>query len=327
MLHRLRGLGLSVRVFEAGSGVGGTWFWNRYPGARCDIESLEYSYQFSDELQQEWEWSERYATQPEILRYLEPRRRPLRPAPRHRARHARDVRALRRERRALDGRDRARRARLGALLHHGDGLPLVDEHAAVPRPRVASRARSLPHRPLAARAGVDFTGQRVGVIGTGSSAIQSIPLIAEQAAQLTVFQRTPNYSIPAHNGPLDPEHAARASRRTTRELPHAARQMPVRRRLPGQRAARRCEVDAEERSARVRAALAARRPRLPRGVRRPARSTTRRTRPPPSSCATRSARSCATRRSPSAALARQVIGCKRLCVDTGYYDDLQPRRT
>src|SRR5512134_902443 len=70
-LHRLRGLGLAVRVFEAGDGIGGTWYWNRYPGARCDIESLEYSYQFSEELQQEWEWSERYATQPEILRYLE----------------------------------------------------------------------------------------------------------------------------------------------------------------------------------------------------------------------------------------------------------------
>ena len=70
MLHRLRGLGLSARVFEAGSGVGGTWYWNRYPGARCDVESMEYSYQFSDELQQEWEWTERYASQPEILRYL-----------------------------------------------------------------------------------------------------------------------------------------------------------------------------------------------------------------------------------------------------------------
>src|SRR5678809_411198 len=69
MLHRLRQLGLAVRVFEAGRGVGGTWFWNRYPGARCDVESLEYSYQFSDELQQEWEWTERYATQPEILDY------------------------------------------------------------------------------------------------------------------------------------------------------------------------------------------------------------------------------------------------------------------
>ena len=70
MLHRLRGLGLSARVFERGSGVGGTWYWNRYPGARCDVESMEYSYSFSDELQQEWQWTERYAAQPEILRYV-----------------------------------------------------------------------------------------------------------------------------------------------------------------------------------------------------------------------------------------------------------------
>src|SRR5487761_2619817 len=69
-IHRLRGLGMTVRAFEAGSGVGGTWFWNRYPGARCDVESLEYSYAFSDDLQQEWEWPERYGTQPEILRYI-----------------------------------------------------------------------------------------------------------------------------------------------------------------------------------------------------------------------------------------------------------------
>src|SRR3954453_12089670 len=70
MLHRLRGLGLSARVYEAGSGVGGTWYWNRYPGARCDVESMDYSYSFSDELQQEWRWSERYASQPEILAYI-----------------------------------------------------------------------------------------------------------------------------------------------------------------------------------------------------------------------------------------------------------------
>ena len=94
-LHRLRGLGLSARVLEAGSGVGGTWFWNRYPGARCDIESLEYSYQFSEELQQEWEWTERYATQPEILPIHRARRRSFRPAERHPARDAGPLRDLR----------------------------------------------------------------------------------------------------------------------------------------------------------------------------------------------------------------------------------------
>ena len=78
MLHRLRGLGISARIYEAGSGVGGTWFWNRYPGARCDVQSLEYSYSFSDELEQEWHWTERYAAQPEILRYAQPRRGALR---------------------------------------------------------------------------------------------------------------------------------------------------------------------------------------------------------------------------------------------------------
>jgi hypothetical protein len=96
MLHRLRALGLNVRVFEAGSDVGGTWYWNRYPGARCDVESMEYSYSFSEELQQSWTWKERYAPQPEILSLRQSRGRPLRPAPRHRVRHARAERRVRR---------------------------------------------------------------------------------------------------------------------------------------------------------------------------------------------------------------------------------------
>ena len=87
MLHRLRGLGMRARVFEQGTGVGGTWYWNRYPGARCDVESMQYSYSFSEELQQEWDWSERYAPQPEILDLRQPRRRPLQPAPRHPVQH------------------------------------------------------------------------------------------------------------------------------------------------------------------------------------------------------------------------------------------------
>ena len=98
MLHRLRGLGLSARVYEQGTGVGGTWYWNRYPGARCDVESMQYSYSFSDELQQEWDWSERYAPQPEILQICQPRRRPLQPAPRHPVRYPRRSRRIRRER-------------------------------------------------------------------------------------------------------------------------------------------------------------------------------------------------------------------------------------
>lgn len=200
-LHRLRKLGFSVRVFEAGDGVGGTWYWNRYPGARCDVNSLEYSYQFSEELQQQWTWSEKYAPQPEILQY---------------ANHVADRFDLRKDIRFgtrvhamsfdeknsswqveteegenfqasycimatgclsknnipdFEGLDRFQ----GRLLHTGDW----------------------PHEE------VDFSGQRVGIIGTGSSAIQAIPIIAEQAASLSVFQRTPSYSIPAHNAAMD----------------------------------------------------------------------------------------------------------------------------
>ncbi len=210
MLHRLRGLGFSARVFEAGSGIGGTWFWNRYPGARCDVESLDYSYSFSEELQQEWRWTERYASQPEILRYIE---------------HVADRFDLRRdiqlstrvtaavfdEARALDGHDRPRRPRVGAVLHHGGGLPVHPAGAALRGAR-ALRGPLVPHRQWPPE-GVDFTGRRVGVVGTGSSAIQSIPIIAAQATHLHVFQRTPNYSIPARNGPLDPDLERRVKAR------------------------------------------------------------------------------------------------------------------
>jgi cyclohexanone monooxygenase len=103
LLHRLRGLGLSVRVFEQGTDVGGTWYWNRYPGARCDIESMQYSYSFSNELQQEWEWTERFAAQPEVR---QSRRRPLQPALRHPVQHARRFDRVQRRHRSLDGHDR-----------------------------------------------------------------------------------------------------------------------------------------------------------------------------------------------------------------------------
>jgi cyclohexanone monooxygenase len=201
MLYRLRQMGFSVRVLEAGSGVGGTWFWNRYPGARCDVESLEYSYQFSPELQQEWHWSERYAGQPEILRY---------------ANHVADRFDLRR--------DSAFNTRVAALTFDeaanrwhiitGDGARLSATHCVM-----ATGCLSVPNKPkfkgMETFAGptyhtgtwphedVDFTGLRVGMIGTGSSAVQSIPIIAQQAKHLTVFQRTPSYAIPARNAPLD----------------------------------------------------------------------------------------------------------------------------
>ncbi|MDJ0869338.1 MAG: NAD(P)/FAD-dependent oxidoreductase, partial [Myxococcota bacterium] len=203
MLHRLRGLGLRARVFEAGGGVGGTWYWNRYPGARCDVESMEYSYQFSDELQQEWEWTERYAAQPEILRYLE---------------HVTDRFDLRRDIR-FDTRV------IAAHYDEATGRWAIEtergERCTARFVVMATGCLSSANRPdfpgledfrgawyhtgQWPHEGVDFSGQRVGVIGTGSSAIQSIPLIAQQAAHLYVFQRTPNYSVPAHNAPLDPE--------------------------------------------------------------------------------------------------------------------------
>jgi cyclohexanone monooxygenase len=206
MLHRLRGLGLTARVFEAGGDVGGTWYWNRYPGARCDAESLAYSYSFSPELEQEWEWTERYATQPEILRYARhvaerfDLRRDIRFDTRVTEAHFDAVRN--RWRVATDRGDRVA-ARFcimatGCLsVPHVPDIPGLDAFAG----RVL-QASLWPHEP------VGFTGERVGVIGTGSSAVQAIPLIAKEARHLTVFQRTPNFSVPARNAPLDPAWVA-----------------------------------------------------------------------------------------------------------------------
>jgi len=203
-LHRLRGLGLSAQVFEAGDGVGGTWYWNRYPGARCDVESMDYSYSFSDELQQEWRWTERYSAQPEILKYIN---------------HVADRFDLRRDiqlsTRVTSAVFDEATSRWTVETDRGDRVSAQFcvmatgclSEAQVPdiKGRETFEGRwyhtgRWPHE------GVDFTGQRVGVIGTGSSAIQSIPIIATQAAQLVVFQRTPNYSMPAHNAPLDREY-------------------------------------------------------------------------------------------------------------------------
>jgi cation diffusion facilitator CzcD-associated flavoprotein CzcO len=203
MLHRLRGLGLSARVFEAGSGVGGTWYWNRYPGARCDTETLEYSYSFSDELQQEWSWSERYAGQAELLTY---------------ANHVADRFDLWRD---MQFHTRVLSAIFDETTHlwtvRTDAGDAVRARFCIMATGCLSTAQVPDFKGLDSFQGtwyhtgnwphhdVDFSGQRVGVIGTGSSAIQSIPIIASQAAHLTVFQRTPNFSIPAWNAPMDPE--------------------------------------------------------------------------------------------------------------------------
>ncbi|RVT91527.1 NAD(P)/FAD-dependent oxidoreductase [Rhodovarius crocodyli] len=198
LLHRLRGQGMSAVALEAADGVGGTWYWNRYPGARCDVESMQYSYSFDEELQQEWRWSERFATQPEILRY---------------ANHVADRFDLRRDIRfgtrvtgAEFERDRwLVRTTAGRFI--GRFCVMATGCLSSTRmpdfPGLESFRGKTYHTGQWPHEGVDFTGQRVGVVGTGSSAIQSIPVIAEQAAHVHVFQRTPNFSIPAHNRPLD----------------------------------------------------------------------------------------------------------------------------
>ena len=200
MLYRLRQLGFSVRVFEQGSDVGGTWYWNRYPGARCDVESMQYSYSFSDELQQEWDWSERYAPQPEILKYAQhvADRFHLRPHIEFNTRIDRAVfdecrnywEVTTSERRIV----RAQFVVLATGCLSNARLPDIKG-----LPDFKGKVYHTGHWP---HEGVDFTGQRVGIIGTGSSAIQSVPVIAEQAGHLTVFQRTPNFSIPARNAAL-----------------------------------------------------------------------------------------------------------------------------
>ena len=207
MLHRLRGLGFSARVFEAGAGVGGTWYWNRYPGARCDVESMDYSYSFSPELEQEWEWTERYASQPEILKY---------------ANHVADRFDLRRdiqfETRVTSAIFDEAARRWTVRTDRGDEVSsafcimatgCLSDLQMPPFPGLESFKGKRYHTGSWPHEGVDFTGRRVGIIGTGSSAIQSIPIIAKQAEHLYVFQRTPNYSVPARNVPMDPEYQRR----------------------------------------------------------------------------------------------------------------------
>jgi len=203
MLHRLRGQGLSARVYEQGGDVGGTWYWNRYPGARCDVESMQYSYSFSDELQQEWDWSERYAPQPEILKY---------------ANHVADRFKLRSDIQLNTRVDRAvfDEAANSWQVATSDGNTVTAKYVVLAT-GCLSNARMPDIKGLKDFKGkvyhtghwpherIDFTGLRVGVIGTGSSGIQSVPVIAEQASHLTVFQRTANFSIPARNAALTSE--------------------------------------------------------------------------------------------------------------------------
>lgn len=202
-LQTLRGQGLSVTVLEAAADVGGVWYCNRYPGARCDVESYDYSYSFSPELEQEWRWSERYATQPEILRYIN---------------HVAERFDLRRDiqfnTRMADATYDAENAlwRVTAAdgrVWHAQYLVMAAGQLSTPKATVYPGqgdfngqiiySAQWPHEP------VDFAGKRVAIIGTGSSGVQMTPVIARQAERLTVFQRTANYSIPAANAPVSDE--------------------------------------------------------------------------------------------------------------------------
>jgi cation diffusion facilitator CzcD-associated flavoprotein CzcO len=231
MVHKMHQQGRSVRAFEAGSGVGGTWFWNQYPGARCDVESMEYSFGFSEELEQSWVWSERYAPQPEILRYLN---------------HVADRFDLRDDIQLntsvlsahyigaeigaeigpeigaeagseVEGSSAAGAGRWQIKTDDGEtwtgafcimATGCLSSTNTPDIPGLDSFAGEMHHTSRWPHEGVEFEGKRVGVIGTGSSGIQSIPVIAESATHLTVFQRTANYSVPAYNRALAEEARA-----------------------------------------------------------------------------------------------------------------------
>jgi cyclohexanone monooxygenase len=206
MLIRLRALGLSARVYEAGQGLGGTWYWNRYPGARCDVESVEYSYSFSDELQQDWDWTERFAGQPEILRYLNhvADRFSLWPDIQFGTRMTAATydEAARGWQLSTSAGDRVR----ARFLIMATGCLSVPKNPDLPG--LASFGGQVLYTSDWPVAGADLAGQRVGVVGTGSSGVQVIPLLAAQAAELTVFQRTANFQIPARNAPLTADYIA-----------------------------------------------------------------------------------------------------------------------
>ena len=206
LLHRLRSLGFTTRVFERGSGVGGTWYWNRYPGARCDVESMQYSYSFDETLQQEWHWPEKFSAQPDILAYAE---------------HVAERFDLTKD---IDFETEVTKAHFDAASRRWqietDAGESVDAQHFIMATGCISTAQVPEIEGLSDYQGetyhtgqwphekVDFTGQRIAVVGTGSSGIQAIPVLAEEAEHVTVFQRTPNYSIPSQNETMRPEYEA-----------------------------------------------------------------------------------------------------------------------
>jgi cation diffusion facilitator CzcD-associated flavoprotein CzcO/acetyl esterase/lipase len=206
LAYRLSSAGYRFRIFEAADDIGGTWYWNRYPGARVDVPSVDYMYSFDPDWQRDWQWSEKYATQPEILRYLN---------------HVAGKHDLRRHITFSTRVQQARWADDASLWQvstdHGDEVTsrfvvMATGCLSMPKPAEVDGVERFagevyftsrwPHEPI------DFRDKRVAVIGTGSSGVQAIPVIAQQARQLVVFQRTPNFSIPARNGPLSPAKLA-----------------------------------------------------------------------------------------------------------------------
>ncbi|MGE7131075.1 flavin-containing monooxygenase [Lysinibacillus xylanilyticus] len=220
MLYQLRSKGLSTVVYEAGDGVGGVWYWNRYPGARCDVESIYYNYTFSKELYEEWNWTSRFPEQEEILSYLN---------------YVADRFDLRKD---IQFKTRVNAAhfdeeRCKWLIHLNDGTQVFAKYfitgigclsaANVPNIKGLNQFKGKwyhtghwPHEKI------DFTGKRVGIIGTGSSGIQAIPVIAKEAKHITVFQRTPQYTIPARNHTYDKEFI-RSTKENFETLKHAMR--------------------------------------------------------------------------------------------------------
>ena len=207
MLYKLRELGFSAKVFERGTNVGGTWYWNRYPGARCDVPSLQYSYQFSEELQQEWHWTKKFSDQPEILAY---------------ANHVADRFDLRKDIQFNTSIESAvydeQSSRWTITTDSGEQVSATFCIMATG----CLSSKNIPtfdgledfagewlHTGNWPHEGVDFSDKKVGIIGTGSTGIQAIPVIAEQAGHLHVFQRTPQYTVPQRNQLTDPEEEAR----------------------------------------------------------------------------------------------------------------------
>ncbi|MBT5047298.1 MAG: NAD(P)/FAD-dependent oxidoreductase [Rhodospirillaceae bacterium] len=205
LLKRLRDLGFSTRVFERGGDVGGTWYWNRYPGARCDVESMQYSYSFDEDLQQEWHWPEKFSAQPDILAYFN---------------HVADRFDLRRD---IDFETSVVAAHFDEAARRWKIETDKGEHVSARFYIMATGCISTANMPDMAGLSdyqgniyhtgnwphekVDFTGQRIAVIGTGSSGIQSIPVLAREAEHVTVFQRTPHYSVPSMNIEMTDDYA------------------------------------------------------------------------------------------------------------------------